>query len=306
MSHAQTMESSSSSLPPPVCGSAATRKSTLSHDPPAKQVFDTTELCENVLKYLDPKDLVRVQRLCRSTRSCIDSSPTLQEKLFLKPAPTSMLWVLHYGNDDILLGKKATEYIEGAKNPTSAATLSKRPHVYNELFFEVREHREGLGARLCDHCVNGIDAINASRAHLLMTLDGLRALPQSASCRAMYVAQPPVAKIRIAVMGRCDGSLREDELGEGEIGIIDWITVESFWGVKFEDVVEEIARRQFAGDESLGKVHCNERFMVTAEQKALVEGMDGLSPNDDPWCEYSAAARKQRTEGAHVAGYGGV
>ena len=57
---------------------AADRKSTHPDVAPIKRILDTAELCENVLKHLPPRDLVRLQRLCRATQAVIESSPALK------------------------------------------------------------------------------------------------------------------------------------------------------------------------------------------------------------------------------------
>ena len=50
-------------------------------------VFNTIELLEQILLYLDTKNLVRLQRVCHQWRDVMDRSKILQEALFLSPSP---------------------------------------------------------------------------------------------------------------------------------------------------------------------------------------------------------------------------
>lgn len=51
----------------------------------AEQVFNITELAEAILSFLPLKDLLLVQRVCRSFRATIQGSVQLQRLLFLEP-----------------------------------------------------------------------------------------------------------------------------------------------------------------------------------------------------------------------------
>ena len=61
--------------------------STVSNASLALRVFSTIELLEQVLLHLGAKNLVRLQRVCRQWKDLMARSETLQERLFLSPAP---------------------------------------------------------------------------------------------------------------------------------------------------------------------------------------------------------------------------
>jgi hypothetical protein len=60
-----------------------------------RAVLDTTELLENILSHLPPKQLFGVQRVCRLWKDFIARSSGIQEKLFLKlQGRPAELWAL--------------------------------------------------------------------------------------------------------------------------------------------------------------------------------------------------------------------
>jgi hypothetical protein len=52
-------------------------------------VLATAELLELILLNLPIKDILFAQKVCKQWKQLIDSSPLLQQALFLKPAPAS-------------------------------------------------------------------------------------------------------------------------------------------------------------------------------------------------------------------------
>lgn len=69
-------------------------------DGPRRAALTTTEILENVLSFLPPKNIFSVQRVCRQWKDVIDSSPAIQEKMFLRlqnKAPET--WRLTEEND---------------------------------------------------------------------------------------------------------------------------------------------------------------------------------------------------------------
>jgi hypothetical protein len=66
--------------------SATSRRTTrsMTTDAPRQAALNTTEILENILTYLPNRAVFGVQRVCRQWRNTIASSPTIQEKLFLR------------------------------------------------------------------------------------------------------------------------------------------------------------------------------------------------------------------------------
>jgi hypothetical protein len=53
---------------------------------PVHDVFNTFELCENILSYISTYDLSRAKRVSRHYGEVIERSPRLQRNLFQKPS----------------------------------------------------------------------------------------------------------------------------------------------------------------------------------------------------------------------------
>lgn len=66
---------------------AADRKSTHPDAAPIKSLLGVEELREPVLTYLALQELFRARGVCGTFRNVVDTSPTLQQTLFLKPSP---------------------------------------------------------------------------------------------------------------------------------------------------------------------------------------------------------------------------
>jgi hypothetical protein len=94
----------------------AGRKSTHPDTAPFARILNTTELLEQDLIQLPPIDLLLAQRLCRTIRKAIQTSPMLQTKLGLRAAnykvPES--WVIDSKSEALLSGTQAQEYMAKA------------------------------------------------------------------------------------------------------------------------------------------------------------------------------------------------
>ncbi|GIZ38487.1 hypothetical protein CKM354_000190400 [Cercospora kikuchii] len=60
--------------------------------PAQDAAFDTAELMENVLVYLDVCDIVKAQRICKFFRNVIASSVAIQEKLLVRLRHKGQIW----------------------------------------------------------------------------------------------------------------------------------------------------------------------------------------------------------------------
>ena len=58
-----------------------------------KAVLSTPELLENILVFLPARNIFGITRVSRALRDCVATSPTIQEKLFLRPSgPPKEVW----------------------------------------------------------------------------------------------------------------------------------------------------------------------------------------------------------------------
>lgn len=81
-----------------------------------------------------------------------------------------------------------------------------------------------------------------------------------------------------------------------------WINVEDVEGVTFGALVDAIARGpMYGGEERLVELEFPGSFVVTADQKALVEGMGEMSADEDPWYMFGTAGRWPTVEQARAA-----
>jgi len=67
-------------------------------DAARKAVFNTSELLENIISFLPHVDILKTQRLSRQWKNAVDSSPSLQTKLWLKPQQLKAIQPINFTN----------------------------------------------------------------------------------------------------------------------------------------------------------------------------------------------------------------
>ncbi|KAK5722843.1 hypothetical protein LTR17_014229 [Elasticomyces elasticus] len=180
----------------------------------ATEVFRTFELCEMIIQDFRPIDLIRVSGLNHTTRAVIADSTKMQEMLFLKPVPDNecKLWGLNrWGN--LIAGEKAHQVLEGTDaNNDDPRTMSEStrlqvaheithafsPHIVNDLVLWY--HPSSRYGGIVNSAYEYIHKVSG-RAELMVFRDTLIFKPLSpyASCRGMYLSQPPVHSISVTV-----------------------------------------------------------------------------------------------------------
>jgi len=159
-----------------------------------KQTFDTFELLENVLLHLPLQDLIRMQPLCHAVKSVTTEPPALRKKLFLRPDPCVNKPVWYRGcNNNTLAGQAANDYIASAR-ATQVSPVVFTTAVCNPL---ILRSCHGRKKRLRIHLdsTHQISTEYSTDLEPCLTLSRLLELPDHASCRAMFITQPPVAEV---------------------------------------------------------------------------------------------------------------
>ena len=80
---------------------------------PVEQVFNTVELCEQVLEYLPCADLNRARRVCRQFKAVISQLTLMRQRSSLHLASNQILWA--NPNDILLTGIYAEDHIAAMK-----------------------------------------------------------------------------------------------------------------------------------------------------------------------------------------------
>lgn len=174
----------------------------------AREVFNITELCEQILEYLSLENLYYAQNICRSTRVVVKGSLKLQIKLFKKPAK-ALTWEFKPKCGASPLSHVPRYGRHFVNEQTSALTV--RPLVINTLLVELVHLRYGTSQNWSGFKWNQgkIVAVNlpldkhetwpnACDSISLMS-DAIRCSSRYASCRHMYLTQPPVLNAQVYI-----------------------------------------------------------------------------------------------------------
>lgn len=147
---------------------------------PIASVLNTTELLEQILLFLPERDLlVHAQRVNRSFRTLITSSPSLQQKLFFKRIPSR-----GPDGDDKHCTWHANPLLLAAFPPMFTSSQGKwnklrGNQVYQNLDWQKESKAEAYKRR-------------------------------EASWRRMLVSQPPVSRLYVTIAYRVRGSTRKE------------------------------------------------------------------------------------------------
>ncbi|KAK4548757.1 hypothetical protein LTR36_008530 [Oleoguttula mirabilis] len=269
---------------------AASRKSTHPDVAPFKRVLDIFELCEHVLEYVPPKELLGMKRVCRSMNGVITKSPTLQTKLFFRAVPASTPWVVD-ASHSLLAGAKAVDTIR-ERDITGIAVQSARAYAYNPFTLSMREHdREaGLIYRFLSYIRSGTVCYDYIYLEHHMK-SKLHTISEVASCRSMFVSQPSATKVVVEFYGRCEFPPWEDRRGlpKWYRGCVSRPTITNDSGVIVGEVLDVIRRETRGGDASFQHLCFTEGFAVSMEQKVFVEETAAVTRDTDPWDKHFKA-----------------
>ncbi|KAK4896481.1 hypothetical protein LTR27_005697 [Elasticomyces elasticus] len=228
----------------------------------ANQVFRTFELCEIIVQEFAPFDLIRISGLNHVTRAVIADSTRMQENLFLKALPDNecKLWRLNRWGD-LIAGDKANQVLEGTdadNNDPSTMTESTRlqvtfeithafsPHIVNDLVLHhLPSWKYGPIVAQAYEFVHDVHGRSKSITVAYWLLN--RTLSPHASCRAMYLSQPPVNRIFVTVYRRCSEYTHAAECcawpGDHK-SFVAKFTVSSSTGLTFGEVIDRVRYEQ--------------------------------------------------------------
>ena len=246
------MHPSNSKVPVRWSDIAAGRKSTHPDAAAIKPILDTAELCENVLKYLSLKDLIKAQLICRSVCSVIKTSPLLRNELFMTPTEHSEtnVWLFN-ANRDLFVGKKALQYLdETSANRFKPPPRTIQPLVYNPLLFASKWQDD---VNSVGHYLDKpVDYPNEYNTITLRLRAKLRSLSKDASCRSMFLSQPPVTEVHTFIDGRFYYPEWEDRRGlpKWTIARVAKPRIENAEGVTFGQLVDAIVSAMNEHDET--------------------------------------------------------
>ncbi|GAB7359158.1 hypothetical protein MBLNU230_g5225t1 [Neophaeotheca triangularis] len=184
----------------------------------SSRVFNTFELCEEILAHLSPLELFCVWATCHKFRDIIQSSTILQTKLFLRPAVSGKLSLDEWRKiREHSTASELADRIHGQLVIDTALSklASANPFYVNPLIFYPACIKEYV-----DWWTYQPELHHHFRA---ASRQGFKKLPVDSVHRSMYVTQPPVSEIRITTM--CSGQKKE------------WIVLNQM-GVTYGDVCE--------------------------------------------------------------------
>lgn len=175
------------------------------------RVFELAEICELILDYEEPKDILRASSIRRKTSAIVKGSAKLQAKLFMGPLPEESLrfsrtffyaWNLDPSKSQFALTHVAAEEADViAKGKSSTWTeyslFEINPVIFNHLVLQPRHilktHLHKLGRRILKYLYL-IQEEDSRFSEALEPKLSPHTISDRSSCRAMYLTQPP-AKI---------------------------------------------------------------------------------------------------------------
>ncbi|KAF7186173.1 hypothetical protein HII31_12510 [Pseudocercospora fuligena] len=268
---------------------AANRKSTHPATAPIKRILDTVELAENVLCYVGPRDLLRIQSTCKSIDALMRTSPTLKKILWQETDDIDEIrWVLLPAPE----GSRRRQICGGARAQALIAQGHDGEHtpphgmpVYAINPFVLIPHKsspdrlkaplEQVQWRFDEHLSIGFydPGRNATTRSGFKKYEQLSELAKSASIRNMQLSRPPVKKVVVKIEGRCDYMAHEDRRG---LPKWYWGTrysweVENENGVTVGDVIEKAMPWTRGRDDSFARVHFPGGLVITEEELQAVE-----------------------------------
>ncbi|KAK4493801.1 hypothetical protein PRZ48_014986 [Zasmidium cellare] len=158
-------------------------------------VFLTTELLENVLRFLPMKDLLISQRVARKWRAVINESKELQQALFMVPREADTAWEIVTGDplEDDEDGGREILAINTVNMTKDHPDTQEKDKVYvrhgelNPMFFEQRTAHRDFWQLLKDGCI----IFHLKKEYQRPRAQRTWMKRPEASWRKMLILQPP-------------------------------------------------------------------------------------------------------------------
>ena len=215
----------------------------------------------------------------------INTSLVIQTKLFLRAEPATHPWVFE-SHDVLLAGEKAAAQVRITAGTTESLYTPQPAYAPHPLLIKQPgdETRMGLVSRLSFFVKYSyspkLDIVPAIRYCL-------RNISADASCRAMYITQPPITKISFDIHGRCEYLPWEERRGLQKwfVGTVKTAVVTNESGVTFGQLVDEIEKHMGYEKASFHHLEFSEAFLVTSEEKEFMEMAQKVTMMTDPFSE---------------------
>lgn len=274
---------------------------------PSEQVFGIFELCEQILAPDPCKNIIRIRRVSRAVHAAVSSSPVLHRLLFLEALPDANAtpWTVDSDNA-ILVGAKALEYVKPDNvkpNPSRVHVYMKfwtaqamYPHIYNPLLLRLKEtdHDHALAQRL------NSPYSDDPRHRIYLAINGrVETLDDNASCRPMFLSQPPVTQVQVVVGGRWEDMPRQRGQCSFEqcFNTVGVFTVEKVEGVRFGDVVGVVKREVGLHEEARCLfLHFVGAVGVSPQQKVEVKDCARVALSDEALVEEERSSYGEESE----------
>ncbi|KAF7191916.1 hypothetical protein HII31_06726 [Pseudocercospora fuligena] len=158
----------------------------------ATKVFGVFELAEQILLELKTEDLFRAQRVCRQWRAVIESSSPCRKALFLEPGTAEDV---HIDNVYTPIVKSWQSTFKLGQELTATASYQESADSENSIAFNpllVRKLARDPGEILTKW-----SSLDPTRRNCLHS--NLLHVGENASCRKMFISQPPLPFMTISV-----------------------------------------------------------------------------------------------------------
>ncbi|KAK4889024.1 hypothetical protein LTR27_012139 [Elasticomyces elasticus] len=232
----------------------------------AQRLFDTYELCENILKHLQPMDLLRTRGVCRTSSSLVQRSATLREHLYLLSSQESdTIWHIDYDWRVKCGGWDRGNVLATPSRASDRCLAEHLVRVYNPLVLAKDEAYAGRGLL---------------GSLLLQSEFSIDSRPESfiedgTLFRQMHLTQPPVTKV---VVWMRTFSAR------GVQGTDERRVLQNVGGVRFGEVLDMIqAMTSQKKCRRASWITFPGVCAVTDEQKECVEREGVVTRDMDPW-----------------------
>ena len=161
-----------------------------------KAVFNTSELLENIISSLPPRDiLTKVLRLSHQWKTAVETSPTIRNKLWMTSRKAPAFHSIGFADEHI---PGVPAWGQGAR-PMYSCALTLNAALFNQLFQSEGLHALHLGLRDQSLCLQKVDKNGGAWAFPTILFDcrindSLQQI--GAACaptwRSMYLTSPPI------------------------------------------------------------------------------------------------------------------
>ena len=226
---------------------------------PVEKVFNTVELCEQILEYLPCADLNRARRVYRQFNAVISQSTLMRQRSSLRLASDQILWATP--DDTLLTGIYAEDHIAAKKAkglPTDAfAVYELHPYlkvVHHDEYDLPFSHKMAMVDDSTDWTYCGFHEVTVGDFCLLN-------FPDHFPLDDEYISRPPVKEINVYLRRKYDGNLK----------------VRNSHGIKFKDLRAAVKSYLIKDAYATGWEPCSDRA-------AFVERMANIfQPHGQQW-----------------------